>query len=182
MNVGVSASDPDPFDPLTLRFAFDGLGAVESPTKVFTTLGTHSVAATVIDPTGIAATATASFPVNALPGKCANRRSGGARRDRFKGTSAGETLNGRGGPDSLSGGGGRDCLNGGSGNDVLNGGKGKDRLDGAKGDDRISARDKKRDKIDCGPGKDVAIVDGKDGSAPLRDLNGKNRKRSSGKR
>jgi PKD domain-containing protein/hemolysin type calcium-binding protein len=162
VNVATSASDPDPFDLLTLRFAFDGLDAGQSSTHVFTTLGTHTATVTVSDPTGVAATATTSFPVRALPGKCTNRRSGGGQRDRFKGTSAGETLDGRGGPDALNGLGGPDCLKGGSGADVLNGGKGKDRLDGGKGNDRISDRDQKRDRIDCGPGDDIATADRKD--------------------
>ena len=36
---------------------------------------------------------------------------------------------------------------------------GNDRLLGGAGNDSIKARDGQRDTIDCGPGRDIAIVD-----------------------
>ncbi|HEX6228710.1 MAG TPA: PKD domain-containing protein [Solirubrobacterales bacterium] len=158
----VEASDPDPLDALSLRFSFDGRDGGSRATHVFTTLGSHTAQVTVTDPTGAAASAETTFRVRARPGRCANRRSGGARRDVFKGTRAGETLKGRGGRDSLRGRGGVDCLWGGAGNDFLAGGKAKDRINGGAGGDRISARDRKRDRIDCGPGRDILLADRND--------------------
>jgi Ca2+-binding RTX toxin-like protein len=70
--------------------------------------------------------------------------------DRLVGTRHADTLKGRGGADVILGRGG---------GDTLVGGRGFDRLDGGKGRDRIKARDHGLDAIDCGPGRDVAIVD-----------------------
>jgi Ca2+-binding RTX toxin-like protein len=50
-------------------------------------------------------------------------------------------------------------LDGGRGSDKLSGGPGKDVLKGGSGRDRIGARDGVRDRISCGPGRDVARVD-----------------------
>jgi hypothetical protein len=162
VTIPVQSSDPDPFDALTLLFAFDGRDAGASPTHAFTTLGRHTARVTVTDPAGAAASATTTFKVKALRGSCANRRVGGRGRDVFEGTPAGDRLSGGPGPDVLRGLGGADCLSGGPGNDSLNGGKGRDRVFGGPGRDRISTRDGKRDRVDCGPGRDVAVVDPKD--------------------
>jgi Ca2+-binding RTX toxin-like protein len=70
--------------------------------------------------------------------------------DRLIGTNHADTLKGRGGADVIKGRGGAD---------TLNGGRGFDRIDGGTGGDRIRARDHGLDSIDCGPGKDTAIVD-----------------------
>jgi hypothetical protein len=35
-------------------------------------------------------------------------------------------------------------------------------MSGGRGRDLLSARDRKRDRVRCGKGKDIAIVDGKD--------------------
>jgi Ca2+-binding RTX toxin-like protein len=70
--------------------------------------------------------------------------------DRLIGTNHADTLNGRGGADVIKGLRGRD---------TLTGGPGFDRIDGGRGNDRINARDHHLDAIDCGRGKDVAIVD-----------------------
>jgi Ca2+-binding RTX toxin-like protein len=67
------------------------------------------------------------------------------------------------GNDTLSGGSGNDDLHGSGGGDRIIGGKGRDRLFGGAGNDLLSARDGKRDRLDCGPGrKDRATVDRKD--------------------
>jgi uncharacterized repeat protein (TIGR01451 family) len=61
--------------------------------------------------------------------------------DELRGSRAGEEICGHGGADVVDGGGGRDRLLGGRGNDT------------------ILARDGERDTIDCGPGRDRAVVD-----------------------
>jgi hypothetical protein len=57
------------------------------------------------------------------------------------------------------GGGGNDRLSGGPGNDRITPGPGRDRVFAGAGNDRVFSRDSRRDVIDCGPGRDVAIVD-----------------------
>ena len=61
--------------------------------------------------------------------------------DRLHGTAAAETIKGGRGNDRLSGGGGKDVLLGGPGRDLL------------------ESRDGFRDRVDCGSGRDRAIVD-----------------------
>jgi hypothetical protein len=108
---------------------------------------------------------------------CAVERSGGRGRDRLIGTDAGERFRGRGGPDRVRGGGGDDCVSGGngadrvaggsgadrikggSGADRIKGGSGADRIKGGSGVDRIKARDGEDDVVDCGGGRDVAVLD-----------------------
>ncbi len=75
------------------------------------------------------------------------------------GTNAANTLTGTAGPDVLRGLGGDDRLFGGRGNDRLDGGRGKDVLSGGAGDDTILARDKTRDVISCGSGRDLVTAD-----------------------
>jgi polysaccharide deacetylase/hemolysin type calcium-binding protein len=70
-----------------------------------------------------------------------------------------ETLIGTRKADRIFGRGGDDRLVGGPGNDLLVGGPGRDTIIGGPGADRISAADGEPDKIDCGPGRDVAVVD-----------------------
>lgn len=53
-------------------------------------------------------------------------------------------------------------LVGGLGNDVIVGGRGSDTLDGYAGDDTIDARDGAPDRVLCGAGDDVALVDAVD--------------------
>jgi hypothetical protein len=88
----------------------------------------------------------------------------------------GVTLRGLGGDDvlvgsdygeTLEGGAGRDRLTGGFGDDVLDPGAGSDTVDGdrqaddgfAAGNDRVTARDGEIDRIGCGIGADVAVLD-----------------------
>jgi hypothetical protein len=66
---------------------------------------------------------------------------------------------GLGGNDTLPGGAGDDRIYGGPGNDVITGGSGEDRLYGGAGSDTIYAADGERDIVDCGPGRDRAVVD-----------------------
>ena len=63
--------------------------------------------------------------------------------------------------DVLTGTAGSDSICGGAGADVIAGGGGDDTLFGGAGNDRIMARDKRRDVIDGGPGRDAGTFDRK---------------------
>lgn len=93
-----------------------------------------------------------------------NERGGGP--DRLVGSKGPDRLKGMGGNDLLVGGAGSDILIGGRGADVLRGGPGRDSFNmrngvevAAPGRDRIDARDGGQDSINCGAGRDRAIVD-----------------------
>lgn len=73
-----------------------------------------------------------------------------------------DSINGGVGNDRLYGSGGADRLRGGPGNDRLVGGSGRDRLDGGSGRDRIRARDRARDTVICGKGRDTVVADARD--------------------
>jgi len=85
--------------------------------------------------------------------------------DRLGGGAAGDLLLGLRGNDRLTGGAGRDGIGGGAGRDVLRGGGGADRLSGRKGGDRLYTRDRVRDSVVGGPGRDVGRVDTAAGSS-----------------
>jgi 6-phosphogluconolactonase (cycloisomerase 2 family) len=100
---------------------------------------------------------------------------GGAGNDRAFGDSGDDRLLGGPGRDDLRGGAGRDRLgggdgddrvDGGAGDDVLDefslGGRGKDRLFGAAGNDRVRTAGGTMDTVDCGPGRDFALLDAHD--------------------
>jgi RTX calcium-binding nonapeptide repeat (4 copies) len=78
------------------------------------------------------------------------------------GTAGNDTLCGMGGNDTLKGLGGNDRLVGGSGNDTLIGGAGSDSLAGGTGRDTFFARDRFRDVLGGGPGRDRARVNATD--------------------
>jgi Ca2+-binding RTX toxin-like protein len=100
--------------------------------------------------------------------------------DRLVGSAGNDKLYGAGGNDNLNGGSGNDRLAGGRGHDVLTGGAGRDRLDGGSGNDKlnggpganayvggsgrdtIDARNKTKDTVDCGKGRDAVRADKKD--------------------
>ena len=64
------------------------------------------------------------------------------------------------GNDSLSGGANGDRLWGEKGDDRLTGGGGADTVSGGAGDDRLFTRDEvSRDQVNCGDGRDLAVVD-----------------------
>ena len=73
-----------------------------------------------------------------------------------------EDVFGSDGPDKLAGSGAENTLDGNAGDDTITGGSGSDGLFGGDGDDRITSRDGSVDRVDCGPGIDVAIVDARD--------------------
>jgi Ca2+-binding RTX toxin-like protein len=99
-------------------------------------------------------------------------------RDRIRGLAGNDTIAGNGGPDLLFGGPGadsvtgddgsdllwgghgNDTLEGGNGPDLLFGGKGLDTLEGGEGNDvlRTVDRDALPDIVDCGPGRDRAVI------------------------
>jgi Ca2+-binding RTX toxin-like protein len=79
-----------------------------------------------------------------------------------------DTIGTGGGADRIYGGPGGDAIRSASGNDVLIGGRGgdvlrsgagRDRLFGAEGKDTFFTRDRQRDRLDGGPGRDRARPD-----------------------
>ena len=83
-------------------------------------------------------------------------------RDLLNGGSGDDVLEGGAGGDRLAGGPGRNQLRGGSGPDLLRGGPEADRLDSGSGNDTVVARDRAADRVVCGKGRDVAVVDRRD--------------------
>lgn len=79
--------------------------------------------------------------------------------DRLEGDGPGVSSSGLTSDDVLSGAHGHDHLVGGVGDDRLTGGDGLDRLSGGPGDDRLGARDRRRDKVSCGSGRDRVTAD-----------------------
>ena len=96
-----------------------------------------------------------------LDGGAANDKlAGGVGNDRLAGKAGSDSLSGSSGADYLSGGDGNDKLSGGVGNDRLSGGKGKNRYSGGAGADVISAANGRGgEKVNCGSGRDRAVVD-----------------------
>jgi Tol biopolymer transport system component len=84
---------------------------------------------------------------------------GSSKADYLAGGGGNDTILGRGGNDTILGGAGNDLLEGGPGNDVIDGGPGRDRIFGGPGSDTIQDVDGEKETIDCGPGRDHAIVD-----------------------
>jgi Ca2+-binding RTX toxin-like protein len=82
-----------------------------------------------------------------------------AGADVIRGLAGNDTLCGGAGSDRLYGNGGADRLRG---NARLDGGPGNDLLEGGAGMDRINVKDGKRDRVDCGAGRDTVTVDTKD--------------------
>jgi Ca2+-binding RTX toxin-like protein len=78
------------------------------------------------------------------------------------GTAGDDRLCGRGGNDSVRGLGGNDLLVGGSGADQLVGDSGRDTFRAGRGKDTLFARDRRRELVDGGGGRDRARVDGTD--------------------
>ena len=88
-----------------------------------------------------------------------DRLAGSSDKDRLAGGSGSDRLVGGSGNDHLTGGSGNDRLSGGSGSDRLNGGRGRNRYAAGTGRDIVNARNRRRDRVDCGPGRDIARVD-----------------------
>ena len=66
------------------------------------------------------------------------------------------------GNDRLRGDGGNDTLSGGSGNDTLAGAGGRNSYSAGAGKDTVNARNRKRERVNCGSGRDKATVDRSD--------------------
>jgi Ca2+-binding RTX toxin-like protein len=62
----------------------------------------------------------------------------------------------------VQGGGGSDRIRTGDGADRITGGRGNDAIDAGGGDDEVHAVDRRRDRVNCGDGEDVAEVDPSD--------------------
>jgi Ca2+-binding RTX toxin-like protein len=84
---------------------------------------------------------------------------GGAGRDALAGGAGADRLSGRSGNDRIAGNAGNDRIAGGARRDRLTGGRGHDRLAGGSGADRLLARDRTRDSLFGGAGRDSAVVD-----------------------
>ena len=132
-----------------------------------TTAGTHQLAATVTaqeeDASPADNSANLTLAIDAPPAPNPPRQPATARAtqraDRLVGTAHADHLRGLGGNDTLIGRAGNDRLDGGPGNDTLDGGPGNDTLLGRAGNDTINARDRTRDTINCGPGRDRVLAD-----------------------
>lgn len=105
----------------------------------------------------------ATEPVLGAPPRRKGRRIvGTARGEYLAGGGYDDVVLGLGGNDTVLGGSGDDRLDGGAGNDVVIGGAGADRLLGGAGSDTIYAVDDERDVVECGAGRDRAVVDSSD--------------------
>jgi hypothetical protein len=87
------------------------------------------------------------------------RINGTAKADRLTGTAGADTIHGNGGNDRISAGAGADKVYGDTGNDTITPGSGRDSAYGGSGNDTIQARDRARDVIDCGSGRDTVVAD-----------------------
>jgi len=102
-------------------------------------------------------------PVSASPPHVRGRRIVGTSNGEYlAGGGHDDVIFGMGGNDTLLGGAGDDRIYGGPANDIITGGSGADHLYGGPGSDTIYAADGERDVVDCGPGKDRAVVDAVD--------------------
>jgi Ca2+-binding RTX toxin-like protein len=79
--------------------------------------------------------------------------------DSAKGVGGNDRVSGNAGDDLLVGGSGKDRLAGGAGDDRLVGGAGRNRLLGGSGNDRLRAANGSFDRVNCGPGRDIARAD-----------------------
>jgi hypothetical protein len=94
----------------------------------------------------------------------ADRLVGGVMADRLLGGRGNDVLRGLGGADVLVGGPGNDRIEGGAGNDRITCGPGpRDRVLAGPGNDIVTCSDRRPGAVvDCGPGRDRAVVDGGD--------------------
>ena len=76
------------------------------------------------------------------------------------GSSFADTIRGSARDNELTGGHGDDTIFGGEGNDIIRGGSGSDSLHGEEGDDIIHPGLGEDDRIDCGTGSDIVVMNG----------------------
>jgi hypothetical protein len=88
---------------------------------------------------------------------------GGAGNDVLRGDLDNDVITGGAGNDKISGGAGADHLNGGDGNDIISGNFGADRIDAGRGNDVVNiATQGPVATANCGPGKDIIRLNGKE--------------------
>ena len=85
--------------------------------------------------------------------------SGGSGNDFLRGATGRDRLSGGSGRDRLSGGDGNDRLSGGSGGDRLTGGTGRNVYSAGSGNDSINSANGRRDRVNCGAGRDNVRAD-----------------------
>ncbi len=88
--------------------------------------------------------------------------SGGAAADVLSGGSGNDRISGGSGNDRISGGSGNDTISGGSGNDRISGGGGRNKINAGSGNDTINVRNRRRDVVNCGKGRDRVVADRSD--------------------
>lgn len=98
-------------------------------------------------------------PTTFLGSPSADTITGTPFADIIGGRAGNDTLRGLGGNDRITGGLGKDTLVGDAGADTLIGGPQADVIRAGTGDDSISVRDKTRDTVYCGLGRDTVIAD-----------------------
>ena len=84
---------------------------------------------------------------------------GAAGNDKITGGAGNDVLDGSAGRDSLVGGAGNDVLTGGAGNDSINGGSGRNVIGAGPGSDSVNSRNRKRETVNCGSGRDRVVAD-----------------------
>jgi hypothetical protein len=153
-------SEPDAFDvtpSATTAYALDGGAAADS---LRYDLQRRHVTGDATPPTGtLQAPGVRPVTFTGIEHVTAPLATGTSGADVLIGTAHADRLSGHAGDDLLRGGAGNDRLFGGAGNDRLIGGRGHNVYSGGNGRDTIRARNGVRDRIDCGAGKDVAMVD-----------------------
>jgi Ca2+-binding RTX toxin-like protein len=88
-----------------------------------------------------------------------DRLSGGAGSDKLFGGPGNDMLLAGPGNDTISGGGGRDRISGGLGNDRIVIGSGTATINAGPGNDTITSRNRRRNVVECGPGRDSVKAD-----------------------
>jgi hypothetical protein len=88
-----------------------------------------------------------------------DRLSGGAGNDQLFGGPGNDTFLGGPGKDTISGGGGRDQISGGLGNDTIVIKAGTATINAGGGSDTITSRNRRRNVVECGAGRDSVKAD-----------------------
>ncbi len=149
--------DGAPWQACTSPVALAGVGA-----------GRHRFRVRAADAAGNVDWAAATRSWTVTRGATGVTITGGPRAEILTGSTGDDVIDGGGGADviralaghdAIRGGSGADRLDGGGGNDRLSGGAGADRLVGRSGRDFLDARDRTRDLISGGPGRDRALFD-----------------------
>ena len=106
-----------------------------------------------------------------IGGRGNDRIDGNAGDDNIGGDKGDDRINGGSGLDNIQAGSGKDTIDAGDGNDTVAGQGGADRITGGAGtddliagagDDTVYARDSRSDRVDCGTGRDTAVVNSHD--------------------